>query len=501
MPNIPLSHERLPDRPSLAQLRSQARDLQRAVRRGDSGAAALAPDPVGSPEAYPLHLAQLAVARRYGYASWALLAERVRLGARLTRDLTPNDPTSDLLERFLRDAVLTYAADDEVRRAAAAELARAHPELASRSIQTAAALADPEAIAAHLTREPGAAGREGGPFRWEPLLSLAYSRVAPASEEAAVRSLRLLLDAEADPNAGFLWAGLATPFTALTGLMGGGEQGSERLPAHPHWEALARTLLDAGADANDGQALYNRMFEPDDSHLRLLFDYGLGTGDGGPWHRRIPETDSPAGLLQGQLAWAVTHGLTDRIRLLVAHDVPLDEPLDGTSLPQATSATALDLALLSGRTDSAHVLRELGAGTGPAGAEAEMVGALLTGDPATVMRLERTEPGLLTRVRTQRPSLVLRAVANGSTKGLELLLDNGFDIDAMGRADVVREERWETALHHAAGQDDVAMVRLLLAAGADPQVRDRRFDATPLDWARHLGSAKAASVLAGLTTI
>ena len=36
----------------------------------------------------------------------------------------------------------------------------------------------------HLTREPGAAGREGGPFRWEPLLSLAYSRVAPASEEA-----------------------------------------------------------------------------------------------------------------------------------------------------------------------------------------------------------------------------------------------------------------------------------------------------------------------------
>lgn len=500
MPTTPGSPTRLPDRPSLAQLRNQARDLQRAVRRGDPGAAALVPDPVGPPEAYPLHLAQLAVARRYGYPSWTQLAERVRFGARLTRDLTPTEPTSDPLEGFLRDAVLTYADDDEVRRAAAEELASAHPELASQSVYAAAALADPEAITTHLARDPGAARREGGPFRWEPLLYLAYSRVEPTSERAVTDSLRSLLDAGADPNAGFLWGGLATPFTALTGLIGGGEQGSRRLPAHPHWESLARTLLEAGADANDGQALYNRMFEPDSSHLRLLFDYGLGAGDGGPWHRRIPETDSPAGLLQGQLAWAVTHGLADRIRLLVAHGARLDEPLDGTSLPLATSATAMELALLSGRADSSRVLRELGADTGLAGAQTEMVGALLTGDATTVTRLEQAQPGLVSSVRSRRPSLVLRAIANGSRKGLELLLDNGFDVDAMGRADVVREERWETALHHAAGQDDVAMVRLLLAAGADPLVRDARFDATPLDWARHLGSVEAAAVLAEVTT-
>jgi hypothetical protein len=31
----------------------------------------------------------------------------------------------------------------------------------------------------------------------------------------------------------------------------------------------------------------------------------------------------------------------------------------------------------------------------------------------------------------------------------------------------------------------VALARLLLERGADPAVRDARFDATPLDWARH----------------
>jgi hypothetical protein len=44
-------------------------------------------------------------------------------------------------------------------------------------------------------------------------------------------------------------------------------------------------LLEAGADPNDSQALYNRQFEPDDGHLRLLIEFGLGTDRGGPWHR------------------------------------------------------------------------------------------------------------------------------------------------------------------------------------------------------------------------
>ena len=107
--------------------------------------------------------------------------------------------------------------------------------------------------------------------------------------ERVLTAARQLLDAGADPNDGYLFDALPSPFTLLTGVFGHGELGPQRQPRHPHWQALGRLLLDAGADPNDAQTLYNRMFEPDNSHLELLFEYGLGTGDGGPWKTRIEE--------------------------------------------------------------------------------------------------------------------------------------------------------------------------------------------------------------------
>ena len=66
----------LPERPSLDQLRKQARDLQRAARLPYDDAArafvaSLHPGPVPSP--LPLSAAQLVVARMYGFASWPRL--------------------------------------------------------------------------------------------------------------------------------------------------------------------------------------------------------------------------------------------------------------------------------------------------------------------------------------------------------------------------------------------------------------------------------------------
>ncbi len=130
----------------------------------------------------------------------------------------------------------------------------------------------------------------------------------------------MLLAAGADPDSGYLWLGLPTPFTALTGCFGEGEQGPGRQPRHPRGEQLARVLLERGADPNDGQTLYNRMFGRDDSHLRLLFSYGLGDGDGGVWRRRLGEAvDTPAEMLQRQADWAADHGFVQRVALLAEH--------------------------------------------------------------------------------------------------------------------------------------------------------------------------------------
>ena len=40
-----------------------------------------------------------------------------------------------------------------------------------------------------------------------------------------------------------------------------------------------------------------------------------------------------------------------------------------------------------------------------------------------------------------------------------------------------------------------ALVELLLSLGADPSLRDARFGATPLDWARHLGPSAVVDLL------
>jgi len=80
--------------------------------------------------------------------------------------------------------------------------------------------------------------------------------------------------------------GNVPPFTALTGAFGEGEDGNN-MPPHQHRDALARLLLEAGADPNDGQTLYNKHFNPNDEHLRLLFEHGLGQDKRGPWYARL----------------------------------------------------------------------------------------------------------------------------------------------------------------------------------------------------------------------
>ncbi|HEX5295719.1 MAG TPA: hypothetical protein VFW50_01820 [Streptosporangiaceae bacterium] len=303
----------LPAEPSLEQLRHQARDLQRAVRQGEPDALAevAARHPVSPPAAgFPLSAAQLVIARRYGFPSWKRLRRYVEVVERYSRfpeRMTAESPADE----FLRLGCLYYEDDEPERWARARQVLAAHPGISQLSVCAAAAAADVPRLRAHLAGDPAAAARPGGPFRCEPLFYLAYTRHAPAIvEDAVLTCARLLLGAGADPNAGYLWHGLPSPFTVLTGVFGEGELGPVRQPRHPHSLALARLLLAAGADPNDGQALYNRMFEPGNDHLELLFEFGLGAGDGGPWRARLGAAlGTPEQLVQGQLRWAITHGI------------------------------------------------------------------------------------------------------------------------------------------------------------------------------------------------
>ena len=111
-------------------------------------------------------------------------------------------------------------------------------------------------------------------------------------------TVRVLLERGTNPDAHYRWGG-EYRFTALMGAFGEGEQGPVNAPAHREWEALARLLLDGGADPNDGQGLYNRMFGRDNRCLKLLLEYGLNR------RHRLNWGPGAELVLDYQLTWAV----------------------------------------------------------------------------------------------------------------------------------------------------------------------------------------------------
>jgi Ankyrin repeats (3 copies) len=491
----------LPGNANLEQLKKGAKSFQRAVRAGDAGAAEVVrefhprlPDAQpGSPElnGFTRTDAQLVVARQFGFSSWPKLKAHLELVARYARsphEQPVGEPLADepaVVNEFLRLACLTYGDDDPDRFRRAASLLQEHDWLQSASIRTIAATGDLDAARELLARDPSQASLVGGPHGWEPLLYLTYSRVPLGPGGSAIGVARLLLEHGADPNAGYLWEGLIPPFTALTGALGGGGA----IPRHPEELAVARLLLQAGADANDGQALYNRGWgqDPQEDWLDLLFEFGLGTGDGGPWRRRLGDRqDSPRKMLEDLLIAAAGHGLTDRVRRLLARGVDPEgrEPKH----PIYQGRSPVQVAALAGHLDVVAVLVDAGASWDHDRVD-ELLATAMAGDRATVERLLATDPDLRQRAIERCPDQLIRAAEQNNSEAVALLIELGFDVNARSRT---------APLHEAAMRGNLPVIRLLLDHGADPNVRDRAYHATPAGWAEHHGQREAQQLLEAL---
>jgi ankyrin repeat protein len=196
-------------------------------------------------------------------------------------------------------------------------------------------------------------------------------------------------------------------------------------------------------------------------------------------------------MLRGQLAWAITHGMTERVRLLVEHGVDVTAPLDGVA--------ATSMAATTGHADLVDYLVAHGAPPPDLPPAEAFVAAALAADQEQLGRLLADHPGLATQMRTARPALITWAAACGNPAAVEILAELGFDVNAKGRTDVPSDQPWQTALHKAAEDGNVELARALLRLGADPDIRDMRFDSTPLGWARHFGQQAIIELLEPLT--
>lgn len=375
-------------------------------------------------------------------------------------------------DELVRLACLNFGADSPRRAEAALHLWRTHPALATASVFAAAAVGDHRTVADFLRRDPAAANRDGGPFEWPPLLYATYSRLVTGDQAHDFgETVRVLLRAEADANAGFLWDGCVPPFTAITGAVGRGEQA-----ATPHRDQLEimQLLLDAGADPNDGQLVYNAGIgnsraADDTDWLMLLLNAGLGRESNGPWYQRFgSELYQPHELVAELVHDAARRGFVDRARLLLAHGA---DPDYGSIHRVIRGKSPYRDAVERGHGDIAELLTDAGANTDGVDEIDRIVGrcmsgALLTDDEATL-------------ARQRRPDLVLAAVElDKPIEVVRRLVALGWDVN-------IKQSR--TALHIAALRGDFAAAQALVALGANPSVTDDDYQSTPAGWAAHFG--------------
>ena len=150
----------------------------------------------------------------------------------------------------------------------------------------------------------------------------------------------------ADPNTNFTYP-YGSIFTAVTGALGQGERGPANQPPHQYSFELAKLLLDAGANPNDSQALYNRMFSEDDQTINLLLAYGLNAKHTVNW-----DVDKEYGMLDLLLGYAVKENFQSRAVLLLEHGA------NPTSKDYHNSKTHYENAMVGKNLELASLLRE-----------------------------------------------------------------------------------------------------------------------------------------------
>lgn len=480
----------LPKNPSLENLRKQAKSLRKSVLANEPDALdrvrEFHPRKDDALKKFSLNDAQLVIARSHDFASWSRLKQFVETLDQhffMPKKLAGIDDAEPLPDRFIRLACLDYGSDHANRRLRARELLAESPQLARENIFTAATVGDVGTAQKLLRENSKLVSLRGGPHNWEPLLYACYSRVNSEKREHSTFAVaRLLLEHGADPNAGFLWDGHYL-FTALTGVFGEGEAGPVHQPEHQYCYQLARLLLEAGADANDSQTLYNRMFTGGTRHLELLFEFGLGKNSSGVWTRRLgSHLDAPGEMLQQQMGWAAKYDQFERLRLLVEHGVDVNRA--DTRLQR----TPYELALLHGNTKIAEYLLAHGAKeTGLSDLDA-FAAACLGGDETSARSLLMKNKTLIEQLGERRTELLQLAAQNDKRDAVRLMKDLGFNLNGVKRT---------TALHHAAMSGHLEMAKLLIELGADPQICDTEFNATPLGWAQYGEQTEVADFLKG----
>jgi ankyrin repeat protein len=291
------------------------------------------------------------------------------------------------------------------------------------------------------------------------------------------------LDAGANPNA-YELMNEQYRFTVLTGILGDGEGGKALFPEHPDMVPFARAVFEKGAYPNDCQGAYNRCFNADNTHLELMLEYGLKDSDPSDWW--LPDSDQTKDAhrtMHFHLIMALRFGYADRARLLIAHGVDLNKTDAHYYQTPPISYTPYQAALLHGLPDIAALIKAKGGDSTPLNGADQFRAACMAGDLETATSLAK---GVMGQNPDADATLLQNAASNGNLKAVQTMIALGLPLGTAGT---------RTPLHAAAWRGHVEIVEALLAAGADPKLRDPDHFSPPLGHALHAQQQPVVDVL------
>jgi ankyrin repeat protein len=357
-------------------------------------------------------------------------------------------------------------------------LLAAYPDVAGRDIYAAAVLGDEANVRRFLAADPGKATAGGGPYGWDALTHLCFSRYLKLDRtrsDGFVRTATALLDAGADPNTGW-FEGNHEPEPAWESALYGAAGVAHHAP-------LTRLLLERGADPNDDEVPYHAPEGYENDALKVIVESGKLTPDSlatmlirkHDWH----DGDGVEYLLQhgadpnyqGRWEFTALHHAIARDNRLEIITMLLDHGADPSRTHEGLSAFAK--AARRGRGDLLELFEQRGLSAPLTGVD-QLVAACARNNAAAVAAILQREPNLVGELQAMGGTLLAAFAGNGNTSGVGQLLDLGVN---PGEIFEHGDGYWDvapgsTALHVAAWRMRHATVKLLIARGAPVEARD-----------------------------
>ncbi|MBI1795570.1 MAG: ankyrin repeat domain-containing protein [Candidatus Eisenbacteria bacterium] len=356
----------------------------------------------------------------------------------------------------------------------------AHPEAATADIHAAAILGDEAAVRRWIARDPAHATAKGGPYGWDALTHLCFSRylrIDRARSDGFVRAAAALLDAGASANTGW-WEPDHRPEPewepALYGAAG-----------VAHHAPLTRLLLAGGANPTDVEVVYHSPETRDNAAMEALVESGKLREEDltlmlirkHDWH----DTAGAQYLLEhgANPNYTWRHGLTAlhhalaRDNALRMFELLLDHGADPRIV--AGGLTGVARSAREGRSDVLDLFERRGVAVDLAGVDA-LIAACARGDAARGRAIAGREPRVADALLAMGGDLLARFAGTCNPAGVGALLDLGVSASApFAEGDAYfGEPGGSLAIHVAAWRACPDVVKLLIERGSPVDAPDPR---------------------------